>query len=397
MSPDPAALPDPQIIGPLERRPALPADHTEAVFAHQRFGHRLPALRAIKHRGLVLFHLLIIASLSGCLRFNTDEPSIGEAFVVPASLQLLEEIGPRGRVTATLQHGDKVDILARNRRFAKVRGPHGAVGWTDGRQLLSSQGMVIFRQQSEQARHLPPQGSAHAAGELNVHITPYRGSPSFYQLRDGDTVTLAARSMMPRINYVPPDQQSGQLVTADTIRDDWSLVCLPDRRCGWVLTNMLMPDLPDEVIQFAEGHRITAFFKLGQVSGSDGKTHPTYLWTTSTAPPDQFQFDSFRVFMWSVARDRYEAIHTERNLRGYHPARVEGGRIRLTYAPQNVPEFELKTFELRGRKLALLAHEPWTPPQQLKRTYDVSGLPDDPAEQPGVWSRLTAWFRSLKK
>jgi hypothetical protein len=92
--------------------------------------------------------------------------------------------------------------------------------------------------------------------------------------------------MMPRIQYVPPDEKSGQLVTAETLKDDWSLICLKDQRCGWVLTSLLMFELPDEIVQLAEGHRITAFFKLGETTDPEDKRRPIYLWTTSTGPPE---------------------------------------------------------------------------------------------------------------
>ena len=393
------ALSDTQIVDPLERRAAIPADHAEAILADQRLRDSLAALGTIKGRRrcryLLLIHLTIIAvSLTGCLRMGTSEPAIGEAYVAPAKLQLRDEIAPRAKVTATLEHGQRVEILARRRRFAKVRGPDGKTGWTDGRQLLTSEGIAIFRRQSERATHVPPQGSATAADELNIHITPYRGAPSFYQLAEGERVKLAGRSIMPRIQYVPPDQQSGQLVTDETLRDDWSLVCLPDQRCGWVVTGMLMLDLPDEVIQAAEGHRITAFFTLGKTKDAQGKERPVYLWTTSVGPPEQFQFDAFRVFVWNASRDRYENAYSERNLRGYHPVSVEGSRVEIVYGTGPDGAVERHGFEFRDRKLRRLSHEPWQPPDQ-KRTYP-GPLPDAP-EAEGAWTRLHGWVRSWWK
>jgi SH3-like domain-containing protein len=398
MSPD-APLSDAELVDALERGATIPADHAQTIFTDQGLGHRLCALRTIEHR-LLLVHLSIIAvSLTGCLRLETAETAIGEAYVAPAKLELLEEIAPRAQVTATLMHGARVEILARHRRFAKVRGAAGASGWTDGRQLLSVQGMAIFRNQGVRASAIPPQGSATAADVLNVHITPYRGAPTFYKLAEGERVQLAGRSIMPRIQYVPPDEKSGQLVTAETLRDDWSLVCLKDQRCGWVLTSLLMFDLPDEIVQLAEGHRITAFFKLGETSDSEGKQRPIYLWTTSTGPPEQFQFDAFRVFAWNAARARYESTHRERNVRGYHPVRVEGGKIRLVYGAGPDGPVERHTFELRGRKLHLLTREPWQAPDQ--KPVFAAPLADGPdatnTAKTGAWQRVGAWVRSLRK
>ncbi len=403
MSPEEPST-DPEVVDSLERRAAIAADHAEAILAHQGLRHRKAALGTIKRRvvrwrrrrWLLLVHLSIIAaSLAGCLRIQTEEPSIGEAYVAPATLQIREEIAPRAQVTGTLKHGVRVEILARHRRFAKVRGPGAGVsGWTDGRQLLSAEGMAAFRNQSTRAHASPPQGTATAADVLNVHITPHRGAPSFYQLAEGERVQLAGRSIMPRLHYVPPGEQSGQLVTAETLRDDWSLVCLTDKRCGWVVTAMLMIDLPDEVIQLAEGHRITAFFTLGNTTDLAGKPHPIYLWTTSTAPPEHFQFDAFRVFVWNAARDRYDSTHIERNLRGYHPVVIEGGKIRLAYGKGVDGPIERHVFELKGRKLHLLGREAWQDPQE-KREF-AGPLADGP-ETPGPWTRAKAWAQSWWK
>ena len=410
MSPDAARSTNPEIVNPLKRRAALAANDAQAVLAHQRTRHRLTALGAIERRSvrrrrhvlLQVIHLSIIAaSLSGCLRLETKEPSIGEAYVAPATLQLREEIAPRARATGTLTHGARVEILARHRRFAKVRGPKGESGWTDGRQLLSAKGIGIFREQTRLANAGQPQGSATAADVVNVHITPHRGAPSVFQLAEGQRVLLAGRSTMPRVSYVPPGEKESPPLeqppaAVETVRDDWSLVCRTDHQCGWVLTSMLMLELPDEVIQLAEGHRITAFFVLGNTPAADGKQHPIYLWTTSVASPEQYQFDAFRVFVWNVARDRYESGHSERNLRGYHPVSTEGGKIRLVYGlAAGEGPIELHTFELRGRKLHLLAKEPWQQPGAKREFADP--LADAPDSATGIVARVQAWLGSWRK
>ena len=173
---------------------------------------------------------------------------------------------------------------------------------------------------------------------------------------------------------------------------------LKDQRCGWVLTSLLMFELPDEIVQLAEGHRITAFFKLGETTDPEDKRRPIYLWTTSTGPPDQFQFDAFRVFAWNAARARYESTHRERNLRGYHPVLIDGGKIRLVYGARPDGPVERHSFELRGRKLHLLKREPWQPPDQ--NPVFAAPLPDEPdttSTAAGTWQRVSAWVRSLRK
>ncbi|MBM3797556.1 MAG: hypothetical protein FJW31_26695 [Acidobacteria bacterium] len=336
---------------------------------------------------LLVAHLSIIAT--GCLRIQTAEPAIGEAFVAPATLEVREEIAPRAKVAARLAHGARVEILARQHRFAKVRVPYGgASGWTDGRQLLTAKGMAVFRAEGERAAQLPPQGTATAAEPVNVHISPNRASPSFHRLAEGDPVRIATRVVRGRGPYAPPDAATAPpAVQPGEARDEWCMVCMADNRCGWVLAALLMIDLPDEIIQLAEGHRILSFFTLGVTRDERGREHPAYLWTTSAVLSENF--DAFRAFAWNPARERYESAHHEKNLRGYPPVIVEGSQAELAYAaPQSGSNaIGRHRFELRGRKLALLGSSPWQPPAAAP-AGQVTTLPDGQDEQSGWWERL---------
>lgn len=386
---------DSQFVRPLQHRAAFAAQHGEAILAHQWPRDGSAALGAIKRTRPVLF-LLLVAHLSiiatGCLRIQTAEPAIGEAFVAPATLEVREEIAPRAKLAARLSHGARVEILARQHRFAKVRVPYGgSSGWTDGRQLLTAKGMAVFRAEGERAAKLPPQGTATAAEPVNVHISPNRASPSFHRLAEGDPVRIAARVIRGRGPYAPPDTAAVPVAPQPgEPRDEWAIVCMQDNRCGWVLSALLMIDLPDEIIQLAEGHRILSFFTLGSARDERGREHPAYLWTTSATLSENF--DAFRVFAWNPARERYESAHHEKNLRGYHPVIVDGVQAELVYAaPQSGSDaIERHRFELRGRKLARLGSAPWEAPAPAP-SGQAATLPDGREEQPGWWDRLRDW------
>jgi hypothetical protein len=137
--------------------------------------------------------------------------------------------------------------------------------------------------------------------------------------------------------------------TVSTAMDDWSLVRLKDAhaangkadanadvKAGWVLSRMLQMSIPDEVAQYAEGHRITAYVALGEVRDKlRDEAKPNWLWTTSSTGQLPYEFDSFRVFVWSAQRHRYETAHIERNVRGYYPVET-----------QDVPGQDEKSFSL---------------------------------------------------
>src|SRR5262249_38743573 len=70
--------------------------------------------------------------------------------------------------------------------------------------------------------------------------------------------------------------------------------------------------------QYAEGRRIVSYVALGETR--DGEVvKPSWLWTTVERSGEPHDFDSFRVFVWSLRRHRYETGHIERNLIGYLP------------------------------------------------------------------------------
>jgi SH3-like domain-containing protein len=103
--------------------------------------------------------------------------------------------------------------------------------------------------------------------------------------------------------------------------DDWNLVRTQDGKVGWVLTRPLSMAIPDEVAQYAEGHRITSYFPLGQVHDRDSVKN-NWLWTTITKGGQPYEFDSFRVFVWSLKHHRYETAYIERNVVGHYPVQV---------------------------------------------------------------------------
>ena len=76
-----------------------------------------------------------------------------------------------------------------------------------------------------------------------------------------------------------------------------------------MLTRLVSMAIPDEVAQYAEGKRIVSYFPLGIMEDGELKKH-IWLWTTTTDSKQPWDFDSFRVFVWSLRRHRYETgIH----------------------------------------------------------------------------------------
>lgn len=311
---------------------------------------------------LALAALLLV----GCGGGDSERsPVIAVAYAGPATLKLRQDIPLKSPLAATVKHGDRLEIVGRRRRFIKVRTSFGAEGWTEENLLLNEDEMADLTELSEKARPLPSHGIALTFDALNVHTQPARQAPSFAQVNQGDKMEVLAQVVMPRTapsrpplippapkpqkrvkkpkeskippvpKPVPPGPPANWLELSKTNlppdpppepkpvpTDSWTLVRLKSGRAGWVLSRRLFMAIPDEVAQYAEGHRITSYFSLGEVRDEDKVKHH-WLWTTMGSSAPDYDFDSFRVFIWNVRRHRYETAYIERRLKGYFPVKLE--------------------------------------------------------------------------
>ena len=232
--------------------------------------------------------------------------------------------------------------------------------------------MAELKAREREARKLPSQGAASTYDLLNVHTAPDRRSPSVFQIKENEKVDLLAHRVSPRIagqpikrklvadtpapappprkpkvekypkpslpkppappedwlemSKSPPEVEAELRAAAEPEKpvplDDWYLVRNAEGRSGWVVSNRLYLAIPDEVAQYAEGRRITSYFSLGEVQDGDQRKHH-WVWTTIEQGQEPYQYDGFRVFIWSLRRHRYETAYRERNLKGYFPVLLE--------------------------------------------------------------------------
>jgi hypothetical protein len=348
--------------------------------------------------------------LAACQSGPEEAPAIGEAFVGSSILKIRSDIPLQSRVVATVKYGDRLEILQQRRRFLRVRTPSGAEGWTDERQLLAAEDMQKLRDLAKRAQRMPVQGQATTFGDLNVHTQPARQSPSFLQIRENEKVdvllhTATPRTDLPRKSLIPPqprkknatqetkpaqapkypplvipkppgppknwlelsktdlsaaglaDESEGASEKAEPEAkevpvDDWSLIRTKAGESGWVLTRRLVMAIPDDVAQYAEGRRIVSYFPLGAVQDGDQKKQ-NWLWTTISDGHYPYDYDSFRVFIWSLRRHRYETAYIERNLRGYAPVllqQVQLGTSKAGAAPEQFPGFSVCVAKKDGQR-----------------------------------------------
>jgi hypothetical protein len=394
-----------------------------------------------------------ILLLTSCAKGPPPAQPIGEAFVGPAVLNIRSQIPLASSTVATVKHGDRLQILQSRRRFLRVRTPSGAEGWTDERQLLAATDMAALRDLTVRAAKLPSQGVATTYGTLNIHTQPLVASPSFLQLKENEKFDLLQsivlqRTDVPRKPLIPPAPKKTKaprkkevdkasvpppplpkppslpadwLELSKTERDEadaeasrtpppplaprvdgWSLIRTPAGQSGWVLTRLISMAIPDDVAQYAEGRRIVSYFPLGSIQDAEVKKN-IWLWTTTADSKQPWDFDSFRVFTWSLRRHRYETGYIERNLKGYSPVLLKAIDVTTKGVAASNPGFSIcmekkdgqrvrREYALLGQSVRFSAERACEPAPPLPTAQTPSPLPviepSPSAPQPGLLERI---------
>ena len=284
----------------------------------------------------LLLVVAVIGLASGCGRGHKRALEVD--YVSAPQVVLRDQLAQVYNKVATAKNGDRVEVLERERRFARVRTDNGVEGWVEQRYLVNQQVFDGFQKLAQEEKDSAIEAMATTRNDTNLHLEPGRDSEHLYQLAQGTKVSLFKRGMAER--NLPGSAKAAQRNEAKPM-EDWWLVRDAQGHVGWVLGRMLDLDIPLEVAQYAEGQRIVAYFTLNQVKDAD-KSVAQYL-VLMTEPKDGLPFDynQARVFTWNVRRHRYETAYRERNLNGVLP---------ITVGHESFgKEGELPTFTLRVR------------------------------------------------
>jgi SH3-like domain-containing protein len=272
----------------------------------------------VKLRVKFCWALLLATLFSACNRRSAP----GEiAYVSAPQAFLRDQVAAVYNKTGTVNNGDTVQILGRDRRFARVRTSTGAEGWLEQRYLVSKQTYDAFQKLAERVRSDPVQATALVHNQSNIHLQPDRDAEHLYQVDQGAKLALLKRTSSPK--PLPGGQArtaaAGKEAQSAPALEDWWLIRDEPGHAGWVLGRMLDVDIPLEIAQYAEGQRTVASFVLDEVADRDKKVPQYLVLLTENKDGMPFDFNQLRVFTWNVKRHRYETAYRERNLNGVLP------------------------------------------------------------------------------
>ena len=291
-------------------------------------------------RCVLLFLMTGVALLGGCGRGKGGPKEM--AYVSAPQAFLRDQVAAVYNKTGSVKNGEAVQILARDRRFARVRTAGGSEGWLEQRYLVCKETYDAFQELVEQVRNDPVQATGIAHNQTNIHLEPQRDAEHLYQIDQGAKLSLLKRASSEKPLPAGQAQAQAQVGAGKTSAgkkvpaaeaasavpmpvvpmEDWWLVRDESGHVGWVLARMIDVDIPIEIAQYSEGQRTIAAFVLDQVDDGDKKV-PQYLVLFSENKDGMpFDFNQIRVFTWNVRRHRYETAYREHGLLGVLPVTV---------------------------------------------------------------------------
>ena len=274
--------------------------------------------------GRLALAMVLLLALGGCGRGRHRVLEV--AYVSAPQAALRDQVAAIYNRVGNVKNGERVEIVDREKRFARVRTASGIEGWIEQRFLVDQKTFEGFQKLAQDHQNDSLQAPGILRNETNLHISPGRETEHLYQLASGAKVSILQRATAEKqAGSAPPSRpvsaKPGK-TPAGPLLEDWWLVRDDQSRVGWVLARMVDVDVPLDVAQYAEGQRFVAFFALNHVSDGDKKV-PEYL-CLMTDPHDglPFDFDQVRVFTWNVRKHRYETAYREHGLNGVLPVTI---------------------------------------------------------------------------
>ena len=272
--------------------------------------------------GVLAFAML---SLAACGRGRHRVLDV--AYVSAPQATLRDQVAAIYNRVGTVKNGERVDIIDREKRFARVRTASGIEGWVEQRYLVDQKTFDGLQKLTQENQSAPTQAPGVLRNETNLHITPGRETEHLYQLASGAKVAILKRAVAEKQTGVSPvakpvATKPSAKAPAGPVLEDWWLVRDDQSHVGWVLARMVDVDAPLEIAQYADGQRFVAFFRLNEVQDGAKKV-PQYL-CVLTEPHDgsAYDYDQIRVFTWNVRKHRYETAYREHGLDGVLPVTV---------------------------------------------------------------------------
>ncbi len=270
------------------------------------------------------------------------KPPAQYVYVTAKQTYLRDRVAAVSNRTATVENGDKLEVLEHGRRFVRVQTAKGEQGWIDEKVVATQEIFDQFDALKKSHKDDPDVASAVVRDEVYMHAAPGRDTERFYRLAEGEKLKLLTRATIAkpvppgtRVAKAPPPvaakgakpaPPAAPDVPPPPVMEDWWLVRDSKGDTGWLYSRMMDVDAPDAITRYAEGQRIVGAYVLTTVNDPDAeqadKNIPIYLTVMSPYKAGlTYDFDQVRVFTWNIKKHRYETGFRDKNIEGYCQSR----------------------------------------------------------------------------
>ena len=300
--------------------------------------------KAIELAALAALSVCVAVGLCGCSRLRS-KPAAEYVYVTAKQTFLRDRVAAVSNRTATVDNGDRLQVLEHGRRYVRVETAKGEQGWIDEKAVATQSIFDQFKALQREHQADPTVASGVVRDEVYLHIKPGRDTEKFYRLAEGEKLKLLVRATLPKPlppgtrvakatpAAVPPGKGAKATATVSDVptppaMEDWWLVRDSKGDTGWLLSRYMDVDAPDSITRYAEGQRIVGAYVLTTVNDpeaeQDNKEIPVYV--TAMSPYKAgltYDFNQVRVFTWNVKKHRYETGFRDKNIEGYLPVTVK--------------------------------------------------------------------------
>jgi SH3-like domain-containing protein len=361
----------------------------------QQFGRRG---RVLRFAILAALSACVAAGLGGCSRLR-PKPAAQYVYVTAKQTFLRDRVAAVSNRTATVENGEKLQVLERGRRFLRVQTAKGETGWIDEKVVATQEIFDQFDGLKQKHKDDPTVASAVVRDEVYLHAAPGRDTERFYRLTEGEKLKLLARATLPKplppgmraIAKPPAPLPSGNVTKAQPpvadappppAMEDWWLVRDSKGDTGWLLSRLMDVDAPDSITRYAEGQRIVGAYILTTVNDpeaeQDDKNIPVYVTVMNPYKAGlTYDFDQVRVFTWNVKKHRYETGFRDRNIEGFLPVTMTMARDPYGKSPTASTPAPTFSYKVLSDQSGPVIPDPVTgailPGKTILKTYRLEG------------------------
>src|SRR5689334_218086 len=152
------------------------------------------------------------------------------AYVSAPQAALRDQVAAIFNRVGNVKNGERVEVLDREKRFARVRTASGLEGWIEQRFLVDQKTFDSLQKLTADNQNAPVQAPGVLRNDTNLHVTPGRETDHLYQLAAGAKVALLKRATAEKqpgltpAKPTPPKPGKPGKVPAGPALEDWWLV-----------------------------------------------------------------------------------------------------------------------------------------------------------------------------